>query len=37
MTQPHLSIRGLSAGYGEISVLHDVDLDIAPGRVTAIL
>jgi branched-chain amino acid transport system ATP-binding protein len=32
-----LTIRGLSAGYGHGSVLHDVDLTVALGGVTAVL
>jgi branched-chain amino acid transport system ATP-binding protein len=32
-----LSVRGLTAGYGEGEVLHGVDLDVAPGRTTALL
>jgi branched-chain amino acid transport system ATP-binding protein len=32
MTQPVLSVEGLSAGYGPLRVIHDLDLDIAPGE-----
>ena len=32
-----LSLRGLSAGYGPITVCRDVDLDIEPGTVMALL
>jgi len=32
-----LEIRGLVAGYGNIRVLHGVDLDVAPGEVVAVL
>jgi branched-chain amino acid transport system ATP-binding protein len=32
-----LEVRGLRAGYGAINVLWDVDLDVAPGRLTTII
>ena len=32
-----LSVRGLTAGYGGIRVLHGVDLDVPPGRLTAVV
>ncbi len=32
-----LEIRSLRAAYGRIEVLHGVDLDVAPGSVTAVL
>ncbi len=32
-----LSVRGLSAGYGETLVLHDVDLDVAAGELVALI
>ncbi len=32
-----LACRGLDAGYGSITVLRAVDLDLHPGRVTAVL
>lgn len=32
-----LEIRGLSAGYGEIGVLHDVSLAVSDGSVTALV
>lgn len=32
-----LEIRGLSAGYGAVDVLHDVDLDVAADRITGII
>lgn len=32
-----LTIRNLSAGYGKLTILHDVDLTIAPGQFVAIL
>jgi len=34
---PLLDIRGLCAGYGEIEVLHGVDLTVAPGEIVAVL
>ena len=32
-----LTIRGLGAGYGAREVLHDVDVDVAPGEIVAVL
>ncbi len=32
-----LSLRGVHCGYGDISILHGVDLDVAPGTLTAIV
>ena len=32
-----LSLRSINAGYGEVQVLHDLDLDISRGEVIAIL
>jgi branched-chain amino acid transport system ATP-binding protein len=32
-----LRVRGLSAGYGEVKVLHHVDLQIRPGEIVALL
>jgi branched-chain amino acid transport system ATP-binding protein len=32
-----LEVRGLRAGYGAINVLWDVDIDVAPGRLTTII
>ncbi len=37
MTEPILALRGVSAGYGARTVLHDVDLDIAAGEWVAIV
>jgi branched-chain amino acid transport system ATP-binding protein len=34
---PILNVRNLGAGYGAISVLHDVDLHVLPGEVVVIL
>jgi simple sugar transport system ATP-binding protein len=32
-----LSLRGVSRSYGQVQALHDVDLDVRPGRVHAVL
>jgi branched-chain amino acid transport system ATP-binding protein len=32
-----LEVRGLQAGYGRVPVLHDVDLSLEPGTITAVL
>ncbi len=32
-----LEVRGLRAGYGEVEVLHGVDIDLAEGEVVAVL
>lgn len=37
MNPSSLRASGLSAGYGAATVLHDIDLEIAPGRITAIV
>ena len=37
MTEPILALRGVSAGYGARTVLHEVDLDIAAGEWVAIV
>lgn len=37
MIEPALCIRGLSAGYAQRGVLHDVDLVVAPGEWVALL
>ncbi len=34
---PLLAVAGLQAGYGKISVLHGVDLQVLPGEVVALL
>ena len=34
---PILEVRGLIAGYGGAPVLHDVDLDVPTGSITAVL
>jgi branched-chain amino acid transport system ATP-binding protein len=35
--EPLLSLRGLTAGYGKIGILHGVDLTVAPGEIVALL
>lgn len=37
MAQPRLSLRRVSASYGRVRVLHDIDLEIMPGEVMALL
>lgn len=37
MTENILEIRDLSAGYGPISVLHDVDVDVAGDQITGLI
>jgi len=32
-----LAVRGLSAGYGPVRVLHDIDLEVEPGRRVGLL
>ena len=34
---PLLEIRGLLSGYGQVTILHGVDIDIAPGSITALI
>lgn len=36
-TTPLLAVRGLVAGYGLVPVLHEIDLDVAPGSITAVV
>jgi len=36
-TGPLLSTRKLAAGYGDVAVVHDLDLDVRPGEVVALL
>jgi D-xylose transport system ATP-binding protein len=35
--QPTLRLRGVSKSFGAVRVLHDVDLDVYPGKVTALV
>ena len=37
MDQPLLELRGISAGYGQVKVLRDLSLGVAPGSITALL
>ncbi|RMX04277.1 ABC transporter ATP-binding protein [Corticibacter populi] len=32
-----LSVQGLSTGYDKVNVLHDVSIEVAPGKITCIL
>jgi D-xylose transport system ATP-binding protein len=36
-TQPLLSLRGINKSFGAVHVLRDVDLDVYPGQVTALV
>ncbi len=36
-TTPLFEVRSIRAGYGPIEVIHDVDLQVYPGKVTALL
>lgn len=33
----HLTVTGLTTGYDKVNVLHDVSIDVAPGKITCIL
>ncbi len=35
--RPLLSIQGITAGYGEISILENVSLELLPGKIYALL
>src|SRR5690606_24950777 len=35
--EPVLSVRGLSVSYGDVPVVRDVDLDVAPGERVAVV
>ncbi|MCW2496567.1 ATP-binding cassette domain-containing protein [Jatrophihabitans sp.] len=37
MTQPILEIKGLNKSFGPVHVLHDVDFNVYPGEVTALV
>ncbi len=37
MTDPAITVRHLSKRFGPVEVLHDIDLDIAPGAATCII
>lgn len=34
---PALRTRGLTAGYGEVAVVHDLDLEVNPGEIVALM
>ena len=36
-TEPLLQLRGVNKSFGVVHVLHDVDLDVYPGQVTALV
>jgi ABC-type branched-subunit amino acid transport system ATPase component/ABC-type branched-subunit amino acid transport system permease subunit len=36
-TAPVLEVRGVDAGYGEVGVLHGIDLALAPGEITVLI
>jgi branched-chain amino acid transport system ATP-binding protein len=33
----HLIVKGLTTGYDKVNVLHDVSIEVAPGKITCIL
>jgi branched-chain amino acid transport system ATP-binding protein len=35
--EPRLSVSGLSAGYGPVNVLNNINLDVRPGEILAVL
>lgn len=37
LIQPAIEARGLSVGYGAMPVVHDVDIEVRPGEVVALL
>ena len=37
MTEPLLSVAGLVAGYGDVEVLHGVDLAVRPGEIVCLI
>src|SRR3979490_552017 len=37
VSQPILEIRGMNKSFGPVHVLHDVDLAVRPGEVTALV
>jgi D-xylose transport system ATP-binding protein len=37
MTEPLLQLRGINKSFGAVRVLHDVDLSVYPGQVTALV
>lgn len=37
MSEPILELRGINKSFGPVHVLHDIDLDVQPGEVTALV
>lgn len=37
MNEPLLSVRGITAGYGDLTVLHEVSLDVAHGEIVSVV
>ena len=37
MSEPLLELRGVSSGYGDLRVLHQISLTVAPGEVVALM
>jgi branched-chain amino acid transport system ATP-binding protein len=37
MVQPHLSVESVSAGYGDVAVLHDISFNVAQSSIVAIV
>ncbi|MDX3664073.1 ATP-binding cassette domain-containing protein [Streptomyces sp. ID05-26A] len=37
MSEPILELRGINKSFGPVHVLHDIDLDVNPGEVTALV
>jgi ABC-type branched-subunit amino acid transport system ATPase component len=37
VTEPVLSVRGLTAGYGDLTILRDVSIDVGPGTLVAVI
>ena len=33
----NLIVKGLTTGYDKVNVLHDVSIEVAPGKITCIL
>jgi branched-chain amino acid transport system ATP-binding protein len=36
-TEPLLTVKGLSSGYGPVTILREIEIDAAPGSVTALV
>ena len=37
MSEPILELRGINKSFGPVHVLHDIDLTVNPGEVTALV